>query len=204
MAVPTGALYRLSLAYQVAGEICQNVLYCRGADNTVTAALMVNAGINDIAAAFRTVQCTSVLYQSCTAVEVVRFGSQDTAEAAMTGVTGNLAVLAEAPQLAVCFNNRTGQFGRTRRGRFFLGGIPDGEVEGGKIKASFATTINTMLATLSGRIVGASATSAARLGVFSRERYKIISNPFDEYWAMSQSLGYVSVMSTMRSRRPRA
>ena len=204
MPVATGNLYRCSIEYLITGEACANVIYIRGNDSNTTAELIAGGLQTDWVAATRLVQSNQVVYTGITVVQVVRFGAQDTAGLAIGGVVGAKTGNAEAPQLAVNVNVRTGQFGRTRRGRFFLGGVQDGDVIAGKVTSALTTDLNTMITSLTGRFIGASHTSVGQLGVFSRSRFALISNPFDEYWVPATQLAYRSVMSTMRSRKPAA
>jgi len=105
------------------------------------------------------------------------------------------------PANAVVVRLRTGLQGPTRRGRIFVGGVPgiwqtDGSLNAAGL-AGYGAFISRMLADFG----SPTAPGKMQLGVFSRERYSIISNPFDEYWKPVTQLAVAGPVSTMRSRK---
>lgn len=200
---PTGKLFRASVLTNVAGETCVNVLHLTGQTEAGTAATCFNAIQSAWVESVDPVLGDGVQWIGASIVEITRAPTQDSYENNLsTPAPGPIIDAPEAPQLAVCCNIKTGLSGRTRRGRFFLAGIPDADVKQGRIQPASQARLNTMIAALTAAFLGDGATSEFQLGVFSRSRYAILSNPFDEYWVPATSLGYNLVMSTMRSRKP--
>jgi hypothetical protein len=200
----TGSLFRTAIQYSIFGTACVNVLYFAGNTPDQTAAALLQNLIDIYLPAVRQVQGGDVVYTKATAVEVSRLPLQDSAERALSGVVGAQGASADAPQLATCINIRTGYSDRTRRGRFFLGGIPDTSTASGKLSAGVLPLMNTMLSALNAAYIAEGSGELFTLGVFSRKRYDILSNPFDDYWKPATGLAYSIVQSTMRSRKPAA
>lgn len=115
----------------------------------------------------------------------------------VAGVGGNFH---SDPQLAVCVNLHTGLSGRRRRGRFFLAGTADEAVEGGKLTSTGQTDINAVITLLTSHHV--TGTPAAKLQVFSRAYFSLLSNPFETSHKDVTSMIPNVVMSTIRSRKP--
>lgn len=200
----TGDLYRVAMSYGVAGQSNVNVYHMR------QAAQIGDDSANDIAQALAPL--FKQLYQPILAapranlmnVEVTKISrilsDQGQASAQFEG-TGDNQGAALPPANAVVMRIKTGFADRTRRGRAFLGGVGINYVASGSLNEAGLTKYATFIAAFRAGFMGALPQSSMELGVFSRSRYAIISNPFDDYWKPASQLAIASAVATMRSRK---
>ena len=109
--------------------------------------------------------------------------------------------IALPPANAVVVRIRTGLQGRTRRGRFFLGGVGDSLNNAGTLNGAGLTKVQQFMTAITTNFMGDDPLVGVTLGVFSRSRYSIISNPFDDYWKQATQLVAPGEIATMRSRK---
>lgn len=198
--MPQGDLYRVAFEYSVWGQVCVNVLYmAQRAGGPQDAQEVAEALAPAISAVYDPLHGLEVLHRSVKTALVSRV-LQDTGEAILAeqGSGGSGAL---SPTLALVCTIRTGLAGRTRRGRIYIGGAATLE-EGGIITGSGVPKANAFVTALTNAFLTEQAASGFQLGVFSRERFKLLSNPFDQYWAGATSVGISSILGNQRRRRP--
>jgi hypothetical protein len=96
---------------------------------------------------------------------------------------------------------RTGFQGPSRRGRIFMGGVPADGVIAGQLSGQGITWASDFITAFGAAFMGGSPTSKFRIGVFSRKRYEIISNPFDDYFKPVTTATFQPTVGTMHSRK---
>jgi hypothetical protein len=195
-------VYRAAIEGNVGGEPFVNVLHFEE-QNTGGAEGLVNA--LEVAWVTQLINITArdTTFTKIVAVEVVRVGMQDAYEKAINLKNAGNMGATSTPQLALRVAIRTGQYGATRRGRFFLAGIPDEVETGGRLTAQGSGFVASWTAAaITPAFVGPNPSTGYRLGVFSRSRYALLSNPFDAWFAGAINLSPATVFSTMRSRKP--
>lgn len=196
-------LYRVSMVTRVHNQECVNVMYMkqRGAgmgDDAQAAANYLGPKLRDIVEP-KTGQFNWNFVGVNTSL-VSRINS-DQGERAVTKLNTGPVVGVVTPTLALVISLRTGFAGRSRRGRIYFAGLRDDGEVGGLVVDNGIIAANTLLADLNAEF-GVSGTGPFQLGVFSRLRYEIISNPFDDYWKPVTGMSYNPAFGNQRSRRP--
>jgi hypothetical protein len=102
---------------------------------------------------------------------------------------------------AVVISLGTGFAGPSRRGRWFLGGVAQAHVTNSILNTTGNTVYSTFITEAAAELTAGTPASGFRLGVFSREKYKLISNPFDDYWKPCTQLTVRTIIATMHSRK---
>lgn len=199
-----GDLYRIALGYRVHGQLNVNVMAMKQiADAAVEDASDVAAKIITPLAQTWANYLAGIAFDKNFEVKVDKI-------ARLTSDQGTAQLFADLtyqnnvslPTVnAITYSLYTGLAGPTRRGRIFLGGIPVDSVLNSVITNLGLTRFNNFNTAFSNNFLGESAASGFQIGVFSRSRYNIVSNPFDEYWKPCNRLVIKNAVGTMHSRK---
>lgn len=196
-------LYRIALKYDVHGQSNVNVIYCK----------QVAAFTSNNAFACATYMSQQLMPFFASILPIGRganFGADVSLVARTTSDLGSNSFpisgsgppgAALPPANAVVCSIRTGFSGRSRRGRIFLGGLSGNLTEAGTLNTIGQGIYATFITNLQQVLMGGIAAAPYRLGVFSREKYKILSNPFDDYFKLANALQIRQPIATMRSRK---
>jgi hypothetical protein len=197
-------LYRVSWEQSVHGQNVVNVLYMRQkAGTAVTAQDVASELFASLSSTWNFIQpVTNVTHRMVRTQEVTRGFNSDIGEFADVRSTTPAAVTGAAlsPTLAFIVTLRTGFGGRSRRGRIYIAGAALSDASG-IIDSVSITRADTFASTLVQRY-GPSGSSNYELGVFSRSRFSILSNPFDEYWVRITTTSAQRIFGNQRRRRP--
>lgn len=98
-------------------------------------------------------------------------------------------------------NIRTGGGGGRGRGRVFLPPPGEAQVSNSSIDPGTLTLITAYLTCVAGKFMGASPSTAWRLGILSRKRLTEVGGNFDNAFRIATSLNPVADLAVMRSRR---
>lgn len=199
----TGDLYRVAFNYNVHGQSCVNVMYMKqtvvGAGTAQTAATALAPLLKDVFKIVLTRGSTSNTCNVSTQL-VARLLTDQGQASANFADEGPLD--AALPALnAMVVRIRTGFSGRSHRGRIFVGAVPASWVSGSVMNATGITKYGLFATALIQGFMGNAPQSGYQLGVFSREKYRILSNPFDDYWKPATQLTVPSEVASMRSRK---
>lgn len=120
-----------------------------------------------------------------------------TADAGAVGELGVTSVSFASSLVSV----RTGGAGRRGRGRIFLPPPGEAQVSNSSIDPGTLTLITAFLTCVAGKFIGASPTTAWRLGILSRANLAGVGGTFDNSFRIATSLNPVADLAVMRSRR---
>ena len=199
-----GDLYRTAVQYNVAGQSNVNVMYFKqtkpmGQNNAQDFATEVAPLVRDLFVPIIADPRSLAITLTCTLV--ARLFSDVGESTAQINVNTPSPGLALPPANAMVLRIRTGLSGRTRRGRIFLGGVPASWITAGQLNTVGRVPYDNFMSSFIANFFGDDPLSGAQLGVFSRSRYAIISNPFDDYWKPAVQLQIPPAVATMRSRK---
>lgn len=199
-----GDLYRIALTYRITGQINTNVFYMKNetaaaADDADKVAQLV---CTPLATAYEKIICRENFNKTFTveATKVSRIFSE----------LGSFSVLLNAdfqsgsvlPTVcAIVASMYTGFAGPSRRGRVFLGGLSGDSIASSQINPTGGTRYAAWVALMKSYFMGGALDTGMSLGVFSRKRYEIVSNPFDDYWKPVTNLAIKPEVATMHSRK---
>lgn len=199
----TGDLYRTAVEYQSDGQLNVNVYYMKQTKVTTGGA---KQAAEDMAPIFAGLYGLILAPGSRAANIIVRcqlvsrlFSDGGEKLQPLSGSPGGGAAL--PPTNAIVIRLKTGFADRTRRGRVFLGCVPGGVVTAGVLNQFGQDNYGGFAANLVTNFGGNAPAVGFSLGVFSRERYSLISNPFDEYWKPVTVAQAIAQVATMRSRK---
>lgn len=199
----TGKLYRTAIEYQISGQLNVNVMYLRqtavdtrnAADVAEDQAAIWRGIYGNVLSTFS--RAPNIMVR-CTEVSRV-FSDAGEFSTALVGSPGVVQTL--PPANALVIRLKSGLADRTRRGRIFVGGICADRVAEGMLNPSGVLLYSAMALAIKANFVGNAPVTGFQLGVFSRERYKILSSPFDDYWVPVIDVQHTSAIATMRSRK---
>ena len=196
-----GVIYRTSLAYNVHGQLCYNVMNFRqdgaGAETAQQVAVELAAllspmwhsitnGGHTVLVGIRTQQWARI--------------DPDIGEAPPTARSSGTANPSLAPTLAWVITLRTNFGGRSNRGRIYIAGLGQPETGGILTAPSSAVIVDFLTAMHTNFITG---TPKYHLGVFSEHRWRtnLTATPNDCYKPVT-SLTPRPILGTQRNRRP--
>ena len=197
-------LYRCAFSYQIFGQTNTNIMYMK---QTAQPLLDTAQKVADsLVASMTTVFAAGVPVdnRNPTSNLTVQLVSRIFSDAGIaSGAFGNAGMGGGSlpPANALVVRIGTGLAGRTRRGRIFLGGVQKDLQGAGVLTANGIIAYGIFLTAMRNQFGGPATPSGFQLGVFSRKRYDILSNPFDDYWKPATVLAIVSGLTTMRSRK---
>lgn len=199
------SVYRTTIEYAINGEACVNVLFIKHAGASPATASGLCAYIRDeVLTGWRQGVGGGVVFSKISAVEMVRLGAQDQADLPVNILGSDANGGAEAPQLAVCFKIGTGQVGRSKRGRIFIGGAGDAHVSGGRLTPIGVTQQGLIRTAIFEKLINFEQPPGWRLGVFSRKIWESPAGLVIDAFTPATQLQFNTVLSTMRSRKPAA
>jgi hypothetical protein len=173
--------YRVTITQNVTGQVFQNTYYFNLLSTTPPDAVMFSTVATNLKEAFRTQQSNSVIYRSWRAVQVRGTGVTPVQnECRTTGglvfegnfttsLTGGDVTSDILPhQCSVVTTLNTGNIGRRRRGRVYLGGYAETAQQNGTWSSTLVTALTTSWNSLSAKYFVPSGTDAdLRMGVWS-------------------------------------
>lgn len=196
-------LYRTAFSVQVSGQTTVNVMYfkqlnsslqddAQSAANIITPIL--STAYSNVLASNSTNPVSNV---TCTRVSRL-FADTGTAIGNVgPGIGGDVM-----PALVACtVKIKTGFAGKTRRGRIFVGGVPSVFVAFSTVSTTAIARYQLFMDGIRNNFMGGAPVSGFQLGVFSRTRYAILSNPFDDYFKPATQLVLNGAIASMRSRK---
>lgn len=199
-----GDLYRVALSYRMHGQLNTNVMAMKQiADAAVEDAGDVAAKILPLLAASWAKYMAGIGFDKTFSVQVDKI-ARLTSDQGLANLVADITYQnnVSLPTVnAVTFSIYTGLSGPTRRGRLFLGAIPVDSVLNSVLAGLGLTRFDNFNADFAAKFLGDSATSGFQIGVFSRSRYAITSNPFDDYWKPANRLVVKNTVGTMHSRK---
>jgi hypothetical protein len=137
----------------------------------------------------------------CDAKRIHPVASDPIVATAPAGSVGELGV-ASASFIATLVNVRTGGGGKRGRGRMFLPPAGETETQQSQIDGPTMALVAAFLTCLAGKFLGANATTAWRLGVFSTKQFKeLAGGGFDNAFRVATSLNPKQDVACMRSRK---
>lgn len=162
------ALYKTVISYSFAGILMQNTLFFQRLNDALTA--------EDLTLAL-SLDCQSTWpYMWCDDVEMVSYYAQRmdtiTAESHTRGVTlpvvGNAGPEGAPPTSAIVISLRTGFYGRSARGRMYIGGYPVNFLTNGKLNAGALANINARWGIFHDKYGVGGSNGNWEMGVYSR------------------------------------
>lgn len=199
-----GDLYRIAFNYNVWGQSNVNVMYMRqtapiGDNDAQAVADVLAPAMRDL---YTGVVAGIRFLGTQTQVQLVARLATDVGEQFSNFATDGASLGGALPPAnAVICRLKTGLAGRTRRGRIFLGGVGQSWHTAGVLNSVGQPIYNQFITNVKANFVGTNPLFNMQLGVFSRTRYKIVSNPFDSYFAPVTDLQVPAAIATMRSRK---
>lgn len=200
-----GDLWRIAFEYSFWGQNCVNVMHFQ---QKVSLPRDDAQGVADVACTvMRDVYAPLLCRQQrgltwgATVSQISRLAG-DGAQASIIFGDGGVDTPPISSMLAAVLRLRTGLADKTRRGRIFIAGIAQVSTTGNNLNPGGTAAMEGFMARLQTNFMGNAPVTGLQLGVFSRERYKILSNPFDEYFKPVTQLAAPTTLATMRSRKP--
>ena len=199
-----GDLYRCALTFRIHGQVNTNVMYMKNLtaiadDNAEKSATTV---LPYLVQAYRLI-IAGIGFDKAFQLDanlISRINSDLGAESVIADVAyaNNVAL----PTVnAIVASIYTGLSGPTRRGRLFLGGVAVDSVLNSVIAGQGPARYAGWTTAMANAFLGSEPASGYQLGVFSRKRYEILSNPFDEYWKPATAIQVKNPVATMHSRK---
>lgn len=121
----------------------------------------------------------------------------------VTGVPGNVGQLSatSVSVVASLVNLRTGQGGKSGRGRVFLPPPGEGQIADSVIDGPTLILLADFLTCVGTKFLGAAPTSDWHLGVLSRKKLTALGGSFDNAFQLVSSLNPVALTAVMSSRK---
>jgi len=199
-----GDLYRCALGYRNHSQLNVNVFYMKNvsaasAESANQIAQLVCETMAPIYQAIKPGGSGSNTY-TCEVNKVARLESEIGSWTA-AGPIGLLLGDTLPSVNAVTMSLNTGFAGPARRGRVFLGGVPVAWQANSLLNTGGFAGYNAWQNAVRDAFMGEDASTGLQLGVFSRTKYSLISNPFDDYWKPVTQMIVRSEIGTMKSRK---
>lgn len=203
MTMAVGALYRVSFEQQVYGQLCVNVMHFKQTSGTMTTAQEVAEDIApQLTQQWNTLQNNVDVTHRIVRVQAITRGLPDIGEqATVRAGSGGPTTRSLSPTLAVVMTLRSGFAGRDNRGRVYLGGVGAVDSGGYVSDTNGITVLDTFEANFRNRFLE-NGTSNYDLHIFSRKRFSLLSNPFDDWSRPVKTVSVSRLIGNQRRRRP--
>lgn len=200
-----GDVYEAAIGLSVDGESCFNVLHFRATGAVGAAELAASLRDNWCSAAIA-ISGSNTIYTGAKVVQKTHLGFPDAADLGFVVGPGIILNDVAIPsQLAACFSIKSVQYSRRGRGRFYMAGIGKTLQDKERLSAaSLSGGIAAFIDQITNLYIAPNNTEPFKLGVFSRANFSLLSNPLDASFQDATSIGVHTVLSTMRSRKPRS
>ncbi len=163
-----GDIYSLTYIWTLHGQICNYVLHLKAKSAAATATTLVDTQLNFWIDTVRLLMSSECVFVSKRALRTVG-ASPDEAEKTFTGtVLGSVASPCPSSFIASVWSTRTGGFGRRKRGRVFIGGIPLSHILNSQLTTSGLGSHQNNSNSLVNRYGAAGTDSNWQWGVWSR------------------------------------
>jgi hypothetical protein len=159
-------IYRLTLRQRMFDQECHNVLYFKFLTSNATPQGLRGTIADTFWAQLSPIQSADVEYLAARSRGIVPYSDTEETVAAAT-VQGILAPPSLPALNAAVISLRTGLPGKSKRGRFYLCGIPGDQLSGNGLVGGYVTSIQTAFAALQNLYGAGGSNNDYQWGVFS-------------------------------------